>query len=109
MAQAVATVGVSRPNTAARGCHQEAQVPESKSRKKKAYTPQAVAQDVVRPTSPNWWAPVMMTLFILGLLWIVVYYISGSTLPVMKNLGWWNVVVGFSFIAAGFGMSTRWR
>lgn len=84
-------------------------MPESKSRKKKAYTPQAVAQDVVRPTSPNWWAPVMVTLFILGLLWIVVYYISGSTLPVMKNLGWWNVVVGFSFIAAGFGMSTRWR
>jgi len=27
----------------------------------------------------------------------------------MKDLGWWNVVVGFAFIAAGFGMSTRWR
>ncbi len=84
-------------------------MPESKSRKKKAYTPQAVAQDTVRPVSPNWWAPVMVTLFILGLIWIVVYYIAGNDLPIMKNLGWWNVVVGFAFIAAGFGMSTRWR
>jgi NAD/NADP transhydrogenase beta subunit len=87
----------------------EAAVPESKIRKKKAYTPQAVAQDVVRPTSPNWWAPVMVALFLIGLLWIVVYYIAGADLPIMKNLGWWNVIVGFAFIAGGFGMSTRWR
>ena len=51
----------------------------------------------------------MVALFLIGLLWIVVYYIAGADLPIMKNLGWWNVIVGFAFIAGGFGMSTRWR
>jgi hypothetical protein len=46
---------------------------------------------------------------VLGLLWIVVYYIAGATLPLEGTLGWWNVVIGFGLIFVGFGMSTRWR
>jgi len=51
----------------------------------------------------------MLGLFILGLLWIVVYYIAGADLPVMKDIGWFNVLIGFGLIFAGFGMATRWR
>ena len=56
-----------------------------------------------------WWAPVMVAFFVVGLLWIVVYYIAGADLPLMKSLGWLNVLVGFGLIGVGFGMSMRWR
>ncbi|MBF1736323.1 MAG: cell division protein CrgA, partial [Trueperella pyogenes] len=36
------------------------------------------------PLSPVWWAPVFTTLMIVGLLWIVVFYISGATYPIPK-------------------------
>jgi hypothetical protein len=84
-------------------------VPESRIRRKKDYTPPPTAPEPVRYGSSAWWAPVMVTFFVLGLLWIVLYYIAGTDLPVMRSLGWWNVIVGFGLIAVGFGMSTRWR
>ena len=30
------------------------------------------------PLSPAWWAPTFVALMILGLLWVVVYYISSA-------------------------------
>ncbi len=84
-------------------------VPESRVRRKKNFTPPSTAPEPVKFGSASWWAPVMVGFFVLGLLWIVVYYIAGADLPVMKALGWWNVVVGFGLIGVGFGMSTRWR
>lgn len=78
-------------------------------RKKKGYTPPTTTPQPVKYGSAAWWAPVMGVFFILGLLWIVVYYIAGADLPVMKQLGWLNVLVGFGLIGVGFGMSTRWR
>jgi len=84
-------------------------VPESRVRRKKNFTPPSTAPAPVKFGSASWWAPVMVGFFVLGLLWIVVFYISGADLPVMKQLGWLNVLVGFGFIGVGFGMSTRWR
>ncbi|MEI8058422.1 MAG: cell division protein CrgA [Actinomycetes bacterium] len=84
-------------------------MPESRVRRKNPFTPPPVAQVEFKAGSSSWWAPVMAAMFILGLLWIVVYYIAGVDVPIMKNLGWWNIVVGFAFIGVGFGMSTRWR
>jgi len=54
-------------------------------------------------------APLMVTLFVLGLLWIVVFYIAGQDIPLMSDLGNLNLAVGFGFIAAGFVVSTQWR
>ena len=85
-------------------------MPESRSRRKKTpYTPQSTAPTPAKYGNAAWWAPVMVTFFVLGLVWIVIYYIAGADLPVFKTLGWWNVVVGFGLIRVGFGMSTRWR
>ncbi len=83
-------------------------MPESRVRKKKAYTPESTAPKPVKFGNAAWWAPTMVGFFILGLLWIVVYYIAPDA-PVIRTLGWWNVIVGFAFIGVGFGMSTRWR
>lgn len=60
------------------------------------------------PLSPVWWAPVFTTLMIVGLLWIVVFYISGATYPIPK-IGQWNLAVGGGIAFIGFLMTMRWR
>jgi hypothetical protein len=85
-------------------------VPESRAgRKKGPYTPPTSKPEPVKFGNAAWWAPVMVAFFVLGLAWIVVYYIAGADLTPFKQLGWWNVIVGFGLIGVGFGMSTRWR
>lgn len=83
-------------------------MPESRIRRKKAYQAPP-SRDPVKIGSPAWLAPTMVALFILGLLWIVAYYIAGNDIPIMRNLTWWNVVIGFGLIGGGFILSTRWR
>lgn len=53
----------------------------------------------------------MLGCFLLGLLWIVVYYVTGQdlTVPLVKNLGQYNLVVGIGFMAVGFMYATRWE
>ena len=90
-------------------------MPKSKVRKKSAYTPpEGVAagrggQAKALQPSPRWYAPVMVTLMVLGLLWIVVYYVAGDRIPFMVSLGAWNFAIGFGAMVAGLVMSMRWR
>lgn len=88
-------------------------MPESKKRKKAAAPPpRPPGGPKKRKPSPRWLAPLMLLLFGLGVLWLVVFYITESRfggLPVASDLGNWNLLVGFSFIIAGFGLSTQWR
>ena len=91
-------------------------MPKSKVRKKSVYTPpESVlearagrAARAARP-SPRWYAPLMVTLMVLGLLWIVVYCVAGDRIPVMLSLGVWNFAVGFGLMITGLIMSMRWR
>lgn len=87
-------------------------MPESKSRKKKsAPADQAAAVAKAKPEgNPRWLVPTMLTLMLLGLAWIVLYYLTaqGLGLPI-PALGAWNLAVGFVLIIAGFGLTTRWR
>jgi hypothetical protein len=57
--------------------------------------------------SPSWLAPVMVANFILGLIWIVIFYISGTNYPI-PGIGAWNMLVGFGFVGIGFSLATRW-
>lgn len=90
-------------------------MPKSKVRKKSVYTPpEGVLQSrgsqarALQP-SPRWYAWVMIGLMLLGLLWIVVYYVAGDRIPVMVSLGAWNFAVGFGAMVAGLILSMRWR
>lgn len=84
-------------------------MPESKGRGKPKPRSDVSATKGASPTvSPRWLAPLMVTLFLLGLLWIVVYYLAPS-LPLISDLGNWNMLVGFGLIMGGFVLSTRWR
>jgi len=83
-------------------------VPESRSRKKASYTPPAKAGAGQPQVSPRWLVPVMLTLMIGGLVWVVVTYISGSHYPI-PGISQWNLAIGLALIIAGFGLTTRWR
>lgn len=58
--------------------------------------------------NPTWWAPVFVTLLLLGLVWIVVFYVTEGAWPV-REFRYWNLVAGFALLIAGFGMSMRWK
>ncbi len=50
----------------------------------------------------------MVSAFLLGLLWIVIFYITQTEYPV-PGIGAWNMVIGFSIIGFGFTLATKWR
>lgn len=58
--------------------------------------------------NPVWFKPVMFGFMLLGLIWIIVFYVSQSQLPIPK-LGSWNILIGFGVMFIGFLMTTRWR
>lgn len=81
-------------------------MPKPKTRKKPVYTAPQTSQQV--KISPRWLAPVMVTCWIVGILWIAVYYVA-PTAPLLGTLQNWNLLVGFAFIILGVILSTRWR
>lgn len=90
-------------------------MPKSKVRKKSVYTPpegvlqnRAARARAARP-SPRWYAPLMVALMLIGLVWIVVYYVAGDKIPLMVTLSAWNFAIGFGAMVIGLVMSMRWR
>lgn len=87
-------------------------MPESKKRKKDGKD--ASEDTEIRtwtdgiPLSPRWWAPAFVTLMVLGLIWVLVYYISGSQYPI-PDISWWNLVIGLGIMMVGFIMTLKWR
>ena len=53
----------------------------------------------------------MLGCFLLGLVWIVVYYVTSQDLsvPLIRDLGNYNLLVGIGFMAVGFVYATRWE
>ena len=81
-------------------------MPESRIRRKAAYTPPPAKSGP--KANPPWFVPVMLALMIIGLVWIVVFYVSQQKYPI-PAIGSWNLVAGFGVILAGFMMTTKWR
>jgi drug/metabolite transporter (DMT)-like permease len=53
----------------------------------------------------------MLGCFLLGLLWIVTYYVTGqnANVPLLSDLAQYNLVVGIGFMAVGFVYATHWE
>ena len=85
-------------------------MPESSSRNKKKTEKVKAEKTPKRPrtTSRVWVAPLMLACWLLGLAWLVVFYVAGQDIPVMDKLGNWNLLVGMGLIALGFVVSTQW-
>ncbi|MFI6708398.1 cell division protein CrgA [Nonomuraea sp. NPDC050478] len=50
--------------------------------------------------TPLWPALAMVASWILGILWIVVYYVNPN-LPLLSELGNWNLLIGFMLLILG--------
>ena len=85
-------------------------MPESSSRNKKKTEKVKAEKTPKKPrtTSRVWVAPLMLACWLLGLAWLVVFYVAGQDIPVMDDLGNWNLLVGMGLIAVGFVVSTQW-
>jgi len=51
----------------------------------------------------------MLSLMIIGLAYIAVYYLAGERVPVMKDIDSWNFAIGFGLMVSGLFMAVRWR
>ena len=53
----------------------------------------------------------MLGCFLIGLAWIVVYYVTGQDqlVPLIRDLGQYNLLVGIGFMAVGFVYATHWE
>lgn len=84
-------------------------MPESRPRKKSDYTtPSTTTAKKPASIARRWIAPVMVTCWVLGLLWIVVFYLAPD-LKYMGDLGNWNLLIGMGLISLGFIFATRWE
>ena len=66
------------------------------------------AAKAIDAPSPAWWVPTLCTFMVVGLFWLVVYYLSAEKFPI-PGIGLGNMAIGFILILIGFGMTTRWR
>lgn len=58
--------------------------------------------------NPSWFVPVMLGLMLIGLVWVVAFYVTDYRYPI-ESWGRWNLGAGFAFILTGFAMTTRWK
>lgn len=93
-------------------------MPKSKVRKKVAVQTSRSATASVAATAPRMHAAgpsspvyigVMLGLMLLGLAWLVVYYLWGQDIGFMTSVGNWNFGIGFALMIAGLLMTMRWR
>jgi hydrogenase-4 membrane subunit HyfE len=90
-------------------------VPKSKVRKKPDAPLRSSAQLPSRALapSPTWYPIVMAAVLLLGLAYMVLYYLTSSGtdphVPIMAGLGAWNFAVGFGVMLLGLVMAVRWR
>jgi hypothetical protein len=91
-------------------------VPKSKVRKKPdgPTRPSSLVPVRVSSPSPVWYPIVMVVVLVLGLAYLVTYYLTSSGsdphIPVMGNLASvWNFAIGFGVMLLGLIMAVRWR
>lgn len=58
--------------------------------------------------TPLWYRVIMFALVVLGILWIMTFYITESRYPV-GPIGMWNIGIGVGMMMLGMIMMTRWK
>lgn len=84
-----------------------------RKRPAKPAVPDSVKANKQTDGNPAWFLPVTLTFLIVGLIWIMVYYISQTVYPLGSgtpiNIGAGNIVAGFGLMMVGFALLTRWK
>jgi hypothetical protein len=85
-------------------------VPKSHSRKKPSTS--LPRRDRAQASGPGFIkrmaAPLMVTCWLAGLAWVVLYYVIPD-LGVFGELGGWNLLIGMGVIGIGFVFATQWE
>jgi len=89
-------------------------VPESKGRAKPTHTPPPPRRGKMTMANPPWFVPVMLGLMLLGLLCVVIFYVTAAASSTaaaypVPGFNYWNLAIGFGLMVSGFLMTTRWR
>lgn len=88
-------------------------MPKSKVRKKPDAPLRTSTPSRALAPSPTWYPIVMAVVLLLGLAYMVVYYLTSSGtsphIPIMASLHAWNFAVGFGVMLLGLIMAVRWR
>jgi hypothetical protein len=66
-------------------------------------------RSITAPHARRWVAPAFITVGLLGVVWLVVYYIAGRDVPVMNKVGDWNILIGMGLMAVSLGLSMLWK
>ena len=66
-------------------------------------------QRIKAPSSRRWVPPTFITVGLLGVAWLITYYIAGLSIPFMSDLGNWNILIGMGGMAAAFVIATLWK
>lgn len=88
-------------------------MPKSRIRKKKVYTAPTDVRPAVgakkKKPSPRWVPILAVALIVIGILYLVTYYLWQQDIEFMQDLGYWNLAIGFSMLVASLGVLTQWR
>ncbi len=86
---------------------------EKKTAKRKSAAAQAQGKNIQaknRLDANRDWVPyVFIPVGLIGVIWLVVFYIAGHQIPFMASLGNWNFGIGMGFITAAFFIATLWK
>jgi len=66
----------------------------------------------LRKEAPNpvWFKPLMFGFMVLGLVWIVLFYVTSDNLGLpVPQLGQANIFIGFGLVLIGFMMTPWWK
>ncbi len=89
---------------------EETTVPKSRVRKKASSSSAPAVNSAAnrKKYGQPWVGPAMATAFLIGVAWLVVYYLGNGKAPIAA-IETWNLAIGFGFLIVGFVLSTRWR
>ena len=80
---------------------------DEKKRQRKAV--EAKPKKIKAPGSRRWVPPTFITVGLLGVAWLITYYVGGQYIPFMTALGNWNILIGMGGMAAAFMLATLWK
>jgi hypothetical protein len=72
------------------------------------YPDSTPARNNTAAPNPVWFKPIMFGFMLVGLVWILTFYVSAGLFPI-PSVGALNIVIGFALMFIGFLMTTRWR
>lgn len=94
-------------------------MPESKVRKaaaqKKKVKREADVEERRRerrmraPATRRWVPPTFIVVGLLGVFWLIAFYVAGDQIPYMGDWGNWNILIGMGLMACAFGLATMWK